>query len=287
MAKFTVDPETLRAAAQNLDQIRTDLHTLATLPASDRDALGGIEVFTWFEQFSSAWSYGANQIDSSMSGLIANLNQAAKTYHDGEAYITTAATDHGTTVVAPRVTPGLGGSPAGAAGSIETETKPRPGPGGTVPDGNTAGMTATQQRKVEDMTREADSLLGTPYSYGGGHAGSQFGPSIGASGVGVDCSGFVSAVLHSAGYLSSTQTTDSLPGQPGIENGPGEYVTIYDRTSGDEDLHHVIIEINGQFYEAGGEDGPWRPGGEAVAKIERPPASYLSEFNLKLHPAGL
>lgn len=280
MTKLHVDPETLRAAATNLNKIRTDLHALATLPASDRDALGGIEVFTWFEHFSSDWSYGAKQIDSSVSGLITNLNQAAKTYHDGEAYITNAAKSQ-------EPGAGLGGSPAGAAGSVKTETKPKPGPGGTVPDGNTAGMTATQKRKVEEMTKEADSLLGTPYSYGGGHDGSQFGPSEGASGVGVDCSGFVSAVLHAAGYLSSTQTTDTLPGQPGIENGPGKYVTIYDRTSGNEDLHHVIIEINGQFYEAGGEDGSWRPAGEAVAKIERPPASYLSEFNLKLHPAGL
>lgn len=264
MAKFTVDSETLRAAAKNLDQIRTDLHTLATLPASDEHELGGTQVFTSFDEFSSAWSYGAKQIDTSVSGLVTNLNQAAQNYHDGEATITSAAKSHG---------------PAG--GKAGGKTGKKPGSGGHVPVGGTNGMTAVQKKKIEEMTKEADSLLGTPYVYGGGH------PAFGPTGGGVDCSGFVSAVLHAAGYLSSPQTTDTLPGQPGIENGPGKYVTIYDRTAGDEDGHHVIIEINGQFYESGGYDGPWRPSGEAVAKISKPSASYMSEFNRILHPSGL
>ena len=51
-----------------------------------------------------------------------------------------------------------------------------------------------------------------------------------AVGAGYDCSGFVSQVLHSAGYLSSPDTTQTLPGTAGIVNGPGKYVTLYDRT---------------------------------------------------------
>jgi hypothetical protein len=62
-------------------------------------------------------------------------------------------------------------------------------------------------------------------------------------------------------------------------------VTIYDRAQPGEN-GHVIIEIDGQFYESGGERGPWGGGG-GVAKIGRPSAAYLATFPNLLHPAGL
>jgi hypothetical protein len=128
------------------------------------------------------------------------------------------------------------------------------------------------------MIQEADSLLGEPYVWGGGHGGWK--PSGG-----YDCSGFVSAVLHAGGYLSEPQDTETLPSAAGIESGPGRYVTIYDRTdSGAEG--HVILEIDGQFYESGGQHGSWGGGG-GVAKIATPSAAYLQSFNDVLHPAGL
>ena len=132
----------------------------------------------------------------------------------------------------------------------------------------------------------ANSLLGKPYVWGGGHAGFV---SNETSLSGFDCSGFVSAVLHAGGYLSAPQTTDTMPGQSGILSGPGQYVTIYDRTGADG---HVIIDIGGQFYESGGGSGS-RTGGVdgglagGVAKIGRPSDSYLSTFGTILHPAGL
>ena len=128
------------------------------------------------------------------------------------------------------------------------------------------------------MVGVANSLIGKPYVFGGGHAG--FGPSSG-----YDCSGFVSAVLHAGGYLSAPADTTSLPSQAGIEAGPGQYVTIFDRAQPGEN-GHVIIEINGQFYESGGERGAWGGGG-GVAKIGQPSAAYLASFPNVLHPAGL
>jgi cell wall-associated NlpC family hydrolase len=128
------------------------------------------------------------------------------------------------------------------------------------------------------MVAMANSLLGKPYVWGGGH--SDWSPQSG-----YDCSGFVSAVLHAGGYLTSPSDTVNLPNQPGIEPGPGQYVTIYDRAQ-PGDNGHVIIEINGQFYESGGEHGSWGGGG-GVAKIDRPPDSYLATFPNVLHPAGL
>jgi cell wall-associated NlpC family hydrolase len=79
--------------------------------------------------------------------------------------------------------------------------------------------------KVSAMLNEAQLLNGLPYSWGGGHTNPAW-----VVGSGYDCSGFVSEVLHSAGYLNSPDTTQTLPGSAGIVSGPGKLVTIYDRT---------------------------------------------------------
>jgi len=145
--------------------------------------------------------------------------------------------------------------------------------------GTTSGTSANAPQQVQAMINEADSLIGKPYIYGGGHScwGAQ---------AGYDCSGFVSAVLHAGGYLSEPQTTQTLPDQPGIESGPGQYVTVYDRNTGPTNNEHVIIEIDGQFYESGGEAGAWGGGG-GVEKIATPSQAYLSSFTTVLHPEGL
>ncbi|MHB1568503.1 MAG: hypothetical protein ACYC0H_04795, partial [Solirubrobacteraceae bacterium] len=145
----------------------------------------------------------------------------------------------------------------------------------------TAGLgaaTSASDPRVTAMIQAANSLVGKPYIVGGGHSG--WGPQAG-----YDCSGFVSAVLHAGGYLSSPQTTVTLPNQPGILSGPGQYVTIYDRAQPGQN-GHVIIDIGGQFYESGGMHGSWGGGG-GVEKIAAPPASYLATFPTILHPAGL
>jgi cell wall-associated NlpC family hydrolase len=142
-----------------------------------------------------------------------------------------------------------------------------------------SGLTTSQQTQINEMLKQADSLEGKPYVWGGGHGG--WGPSTG-----YDCSGFVSKVLHAAGYLSAPCTTQNLPGQPGISNGPGQHVTIYDRTDGLDGGDHVIINIDGHWFESGGQAGAWGGGG-GVAAISKPSASYLASFNTLLHPTGL
>jgi cell wall-associated NlpC family hydrolase len=141
----------------------------------------------------------------------------------------------------------------------------------------TAATSASDPR-IQSMLQEANGLLGKPYVWGGGH--DNFGPQSG-----YDCSGFVSAVLHAGGYLSSPQDTETLPTAAGIESGPGQYVTIYDRTTPGQE-GHVIMSIDGQFYESGGQSGTWGGGG-GVEQISTPSASYLSTFNQILHPEGL
>jgi cell wall-associated NlpC family hydrolase len=135
---------------------------------------------------------------------------------------------------------------------------------------------------VEAMIKLADSLLGKPYVVGGGHAGFVTDETALS---GFDCSGFVSAVLHAGGYLTAPVDTTALPDQAGMLPGPGQFVTIYDRALPGQN-GHVIIEIDGQFYESGGRAGPWGGGG-GVEKIRRPDDSYLATFPQVLHPEGL
>jgi hypothetical protein len=131
--------------------------------------------------------------------------------------------------------------------------------------------------KLGAMRAIAEILNGDPYVWGGGHSG--WTPNAG-----YDCSGFVSAVLHAGGYLSTPATTQALVSSPGISSGPGKYVTIFDRTDGGSaSQDHVIIDLDGQWWESGGSD----PGNPGVHRMPGPSASYLAGFNRILHPDGL
>ena len=147
----------------------------------------------------------------------------------------------------------------------------------TIKDRSKERVRGRAGRKLTRMVAMADLLNGLPYVWGGGHSGWQLVS-------GYDCSGFVSAVLHAAGYLTAPQTTATLPSQPGIQDGPGQYVTIFDRSAAGAQ-GHVIIDLNGTFYESGG--SAFGGGGAGVKRIRQPPAAYLVTFDRMLHPAGL
>jgi cell wall-associated NlpC family hydrolase len=172
------------------------------------------------------------------------------------------ALGHGTTVI------DLGG-PISAAGAGASGGVAVTGALGDVSPG-------VARQRIATMIRNADSLLGTPYVSGGGHAGW-------STAGGLDCSGFVSAVLRSGGYLSAPQTTEGFAAQAGIAAGHGRFVTIYDRTGCGPD-EHVIIDLNGRFYEAGGGSAS---GGAPFVHEFAPSHEYLASFNTVLHPAGL
>ncbi len=107
--------------------------------------------------------------------------------------------------------------------------------------------------------------------------------------MGYDCSGFVSMVLHSAGFLEEPQTTQTLPYQQWMRPGKGRWVTIYDRTDGGSMLgDHVIIDLKGQWWESGGSS--LAGGGERVHRIKMTKwikRSYITTFNVVMHPYGL
>jgi hypothetical protein len=137
---------------------------------------------------------------------------------------------------------------------------------------------SSAHRKIAVMRNAARLLNGMPYVWGGGHANWTIS-------MGYDCSGFVSAVIHSVGFLRAPVSTQALPFQRGIFPGRGRWVTIYDRTDGGAlNADHVIIEIKGQFWESGG--SALSGGGDRVHRIPRRAISpaYLESFNLVLHP---
>jgi cell wall-associated NlpC family hydrolase len=90
---------------------------------------------------------------------------------------------------------------------------------------STTPPTGEARRALTAMLTEAHLLNELPYVWGGGHEDPAW-----LIDSGYDCSGFVSEVLHAAGYLDGPDTTQTLPDSAGILGGPGRYVTIYDRT---------------------------------------------------------
>lgn len=131
-------------------------------------------------------------------------------------------------------------------------------------------------QRIRSMIDRADALLGTRYVSGGGHTGWTTSDGLG-------CSGFVSAVLRSGGYLHGPVTTEGFAGQPDIAAGPGRLVTIYDRSNCGAN-EHVIIDLQGRFYESGGGSAS---GGAPFVHRFTPSREYLASFNTVLHPVGL
>jgi cell wall-associated NlpC family hydrolase len=210
--------------------------------------------------------------DSQLLTALSSLSGSGSAGLTASSAATGAATAGAATTGAAAA--GTATTSAAAAGTATTGAATAGTP--TTPTTSTA--TGPDDPRIQAMIQEASTLIGKPYVWGGGHDG--WGPQSG-----YDCSGFVSAVLHAGGYLTTPEDTTTLPSAAGIESGPGRYVTIYDR-DGPGQSGHVIIEIDGQFYESGGEHGSWGGGG-GVAQISTPSAAYLATFDKVLHPAGL
>jgi cell wall-associated NlpC family hydrolase len=236
----------------------TDSSLLGSTDATDStdtsDLLGGGD-----SQLLTALSSMSGSDDSDSSSLISALESALQS----------GQTSNGTTdaTATADATGSTDAATTAATAALTTDSGPSGGE-----------ATSAGDPRIQAMTEEANALVGKPYVYGGGHDG--WGPQSG-----YDCSGFVSAVLHAGGYLSTPQDTTTLPSAAGIESGPGQYVTIYDRDEPGQ-TGHVIIDVAGQFYESGGEHGSWGGGG-GVEEISTPSASYLATFDRVLHPAGL
>lgn len=148
-------------------------------------------------------------------------------------------------------------------------TAPLPEPAAqtkTVPGG--AGATGgSGGPKVQEVLAfcEREAKRAPPYVWGG------------FSEAGYDCSGFVSKALNIGGWLSGKLDTTGLAGWG--EAGEGEFVTVHDHNgTGDPHTEHVIIEVEGRFFQSGGSSGGC---GEF-----HPSPSELAGFQTKRHPKG-
>ena len=100
--------------------------------------------------------------------------------------------------------------------------------------------------------------------------------------VGADCSGFVTQLLIEGGYLKSGGTTATLASE--LAHGPGKQVTVWDRPYGPD--AHVIIDINGQWYESGG-NSKYNPGGGVGHLTAKQAQGELGGGGFKaFHPVG-
>jgi Transglycosylase SLT domain len=112
-----------------------------------------------------------------------------------------------------------------------------------------AGTGQTGLAGAQTMLVAAYSAVGGPYSQANHDSFGQSAAELRRAGT--DCSGFVSWVLDQVDPGFGNQTTVTLPDQPGILPGVGQYVTMWDRPlPGDQG--HVIINILGHWFESGG-----------------------------------
>ncbi|HEY1690059.1 MAG TPA: phage tail tip lysozyme [Solirubrobacteraceae bacterium] len=126
---------------------------------------------------------------------------------------------------------------------------------------------------VATMLKTAQALVGTGYTSGGGHAG--WDPVAALKQIGVDCSGFVSQVLHSGGSpLSNPLTTEGLAQTNALTKGHGKYVTVFDRANAGENSH-ALIDVLGHYYESGG-NPEYNPRGGVTALTKAQAEGELS-----------
>lgn len=157
-----------------------------------------------------------------------------------------------------------------------TDPLPEPAPKSTSGSVNFGGDSGAIPPKVATIIETIDAFdaAKTPYLWGGGHG------AFASPTERVDCSGFISAVVHAAGYLSRPVTSGEFANL--LARGEGEWVTIYG------DTEHVLMKVK---YA----DGNWRwagtsstnPGGGPGWIPDSVGESGARDHSNASHPAGL
>jgi hypothetical protein len=147
-----------------------------------------------------------------------------------------------------------------------------------------AGTGQTGLAGAETMLVAAYSAVGGPYSQGNHDSLGQSAADLRRAGT--DCSGFVSWVLDQVDPGFGDQTTVTLPDQPGVLPGVGQYVTMWDRPlPGDQG--HVIINILGTWFESGGNTAYNPAGGIATISETQAVGELTGGGFLPYHLKGL
>lgn len=104
--------------------------------------------------------------------------------------------------------------------------------------------------QVQKMIQFAESQVGLPYIWGGGHGGGLGGP-----GVGFDCSGFVAAVLNAGGIPNPGGIVTTFYEWMAKNGGNGIVDIGVNNPYAAPDVQHIGIRLLGQQYESGGPFG--------------------------------
>ena len=112
---------------------------------------------------------------------------------------------------------------------------------------------------VQKVINNANTIVGRPYVWGGGHASFYS--------YGYDCSGSVSYALFGGGLIPEPLTSGSLEGWG--EPGPGKWITVY------ANADHTFMEIAGLRWDTVGDargTGPrWHLDADRHRRLRRPP----------------
>jgi hypothetical protein len=146
----------------------------------------------------------------------------------------------------------------------------------------TSGVSATGAQKILQLAEEA---VGGPYSQDQHSAAFTDSPQQ-MKQTGTDCSGFVSWLMgpDGLGLWQTAYATPGIPSAPGIQQGQGSSITIWNNplpgNSG-----HVFIDILGQYFQSAG-------GGVGIEPISQSDAQQMIASGddgapyYPLHPQG-
>jgi peptidoglycan hydrolase-like protein with peptidoglycan-binding domain len=143
----------------------------------------------------------------------------------------------------------------------------------TLNSDGTVTAPAGAPQVVQNVIAAANSIIDTPYIYGGGHGS--------FNDRGYDCSGAVSFALHGGGLISSPEDSTQL--ETYGQSGPGGDITVY------SDPSHAFVVIDGLAFDTAhyGQTTPtgsgprWLPAADVLANLSDG-GSYVER-----HPAGL
>jgi len=141
--------------------------------------------------------------------------------------------------------------------------------GGSIARTRPKGIGAKAWSEYLSMASAAESIVGKPYVYGGGHGS--------WSSSGYDCSGAVSYVLHAGGLTNTPMTTTGLKNW-GLA-GDGKLVTVGVRGTTGENAHTMI-----RMGSAGVESGGGGSQGKPEVHIDQ---GWDGVFPIHRHPPGL
>jgi peptidoglycan hydrolase-like protein with peptidoglycan-binding domain len=164
---------------------------------------------------------------------------------------------------------------AKAETSTASSSSSAPGAKATLNSNGTVTPPAGAPQIVQQVIAAANSIINTPYIYGGGHA--SFNDS------GYDCSGAVSFALHGGNLISAPEDSSGLEsyGAPG----PGKWITVY------ADAGHAFVVIAGLAFDTAhfgpttpaGSGPRWLTAANATTNLSNPVGGpYIVR-----HPAGL